>query len=229
MIAAIVRTASLLAVLLVTGCSFYLAEPRVPKTDLRADLNGSNEVPPTRSRGSGYFEAVYRPSTKVMEYRLNLVGLSGPITMGYMHGPAEPGENAQQIAPINIPIYDNTIWDGVTLTEEQSADVLAGRWYVNVMTISIRRESAARSCRRGNRRLRSGALRQRLSRTWFSRPLGQAATMTCSVAAAPPRQLLVKKVTHWRYVHGMRVMSVPKKKRRARRRQRCAAGRHAGS
>jgi CHRD domain len=135
MSAAIVRTASVLAVLLVTGCSFYLAEPRVPKTDLRASLNGSNEVPPTQSRGSGYFTAVYRPSTKVMEYRLNLVGLSGPITMGYMHGPAGLGENAQQIAPINIPIYDNTIWDGVTLTEEQAADVLAGRWYVNVMTI----------------------------------------------------------------------------------------------
>jgi CHRD domain len=135
MIAAIVRTASVLAVLLLAGCSFYLSEPRVPKTDLRATLNGSNEVPPTQSRGNGYFEAVYRPSTKVLEYRLNLVGLTGPITMGYMHGPAGPGENAQQIAPINIPIYDNTIWDGVTLTEEQAADVLAGRWYVHVMTI----------------------------------------------------------------------------------------------
>ena len=135
MIAAIVRTASLLAVLLVAGCSFYLSEPRVPKTDLRADLNGSNEVPPTQSRGSGYFSAVYRPSTKVLEYRLNLVGLSGPVTMGYLHGPAEPAENAQQVAPINIPIYDNTIWDGVTLTEEQAAEVVAGRWYVDVRTI----------------------------------------------------------------------------------------------
>jgi hypothetical protein len=135
MIAAIVRTALVFALLLAAGCSFYLSEPRVPKTDLRASLNGSNEVPPTQSRGNGYFEAVYRPSTKVLEYRLNLVGLSGPITMGYLHGPATPGENAQQIAPINIPIYDNTIWDGVTLTEEQAADVLAGRWYVNVTTI----------------------------------------------------------------------------------------------
>jgi hypothetical protein len=78
---------------------------------------------------------VYRPSTKVLEYRLNLVGLSGPITTGYLHGPAGPGENAQQIAPINIPIYDYTIWDGVTLTEEQAAQVLAGQWYVNVMTL----------------------------------------------------------------------------------------------
>ena len=65
---------------------------RVPKTDLRATLAGAYEVPPTQSVGSGYFEAVYRPSTKVLEYRLNLVGLSGPITMGYLHGPAGPGE-----------------------------------------------------------------------------------------------------------------------------------------
>jgi hypothetical protein len=135
MIAAVVRAVSVLAVLLLAGCSFYLSEPRVPKTDLRATLNGSNEVPPTQSGGSGYFEAVYRPSTKVLEYRLNLVGLSGPITMGYLHGPAEPAENAQQVAPINIPIYDNTIWDGVTLTEEQAAEVVAGRWYVEVRTI----------------------------------------------------------------------------------------------
>src|SRR3981081_3802806 len=105
---AVVRIAFVLALLLLSSCSFYLGEPRVPKTDLRASLNGSNEVPPTQSRGNGYFEAVYRPSTKVLEYRLNLVGLSGPITMGYMHGPAGPGENAQQIAPITIPIYHTT-------------------------------------------------------------------------------------------------------------------------
>ena len=132
---AAIRTTLILALLLVSACSYYLGEPKVPKTDLRAWLDSSSEVPPTQSRGSGYFEAVYRPSTKVLEYRLNLVGLSGPITTGYLQGPAGPGENAQQVAPINIPIYGNTIWDGVTLTEEQAAQVLAGLWYVNVMTI----------------------------------------------------------------------------------------------
>jgi len=133
---AVVRQSLLLALLLlVSSCSFYLGEPRVPKADFRATLNGSNEVPPTQSRASGWFEAVYRPSTKVLEYRLNLVGLTGPITMGYLHGPAEPGETAEKVAAINIPIYDNTIWDGVTLTEEQAAEVLAGRWYVNVLTV----------------------------------------------------------------------------------------------
>jgi hypothetical protein len=52
---------------------------------------------------------------------------------------APPGRarNADQFAPINIPIYyyNSGIWDGVTLTEQQAAEVLAGRWYVNVMTM----------------------------------------------------------------------------------------------
>lgn len=136
MIAAVARAAVALTVLLAAGCSFYLGEPKVAKTDFRATLSGASEVPPTASRASGYFEAVYRPSTKVLEYRLNLVGLSSPMTMGYLQGPAGPEENAQQVAPINVAIYDNTIWDGVTLTEQQANEVLAGRWYVNVLTVN---------------------------------------------------------------------------------------------
>jgi hypothetical protein len=130
-----VRAGLLLALLLQASCSLYLSTPRVPRTDLRATLSAAAEVPSTDSRGSGYFEAVYRPSSRIMEYRLNLVGLSGPITTGYLQGPAAPGEIGPQVVPINIPIYDNTIWDGVTLTEEQAAQVVAGQWYVNVMTL----------------------------------------------------------------------------------------------
>jgi hypothetical protein len=132
-----VRRALLLGLSLVAGgCSFYPGEPRLPKTDFRAYLAGTAEVPPTDSRGTGYLAAVYRPSTHVLEYRLNLVGLSGPVTMAYLQGPAGPGENARRVAPINVPFYADrsTVEDGVTLTKEQAADVLAGRWYVNVMT-----------------------------------------------------------------------------------------------
>lgn len=119
-----------------SGCSFYMGEPNLPKTDFRADLYGANEVPPTDSKGAGYFTAVYRPSTKVLEYRLNLVGLSGPVTMAYLHGPAPAGQNTQQVAPINVPFYADrsTMSDGVTLTASQAAEVLSGLWYVNVMT-----------------------------------------------------------------------------------------------
>lgn len=131
------RSALVLGLLLAaSGCSLNLGEPRVPKTDFRATLNGKSEVPPVETKGSGWFEAVYRPSTKVLEYRLNVAGLSGPVTMAYLHGPAPAGQNAQQVAPINVPFYADrsTISDGVTLTKQQADEVLAGLWYVNVMT-----------------------------------------------------------------------------------------------
>lgn len=124
-----------LAVLLTASCSFYMGEPRVPLTDLRATLSGATVVPPSASGAKGYLEGVYRPSTQVFEYRLNLVGLSGPVSGGALHGPASPGETAPAVSPINIPIYDYTIRDGATLTREQAADLLAGRWYVTVTTL----------------------------------------------------------------------------------------------
>ena len=132
-----IRRALLLGLLLTAGgCSFYMGEPTLPKTDFRATLNGASEVPPTDTKGSGYFTAVYRPSTKVLEYRLNLVGLSGPVTIAYLHGPAGPGENAEKVVPIDVPFYRDRshISNGVTLTEGQVAQVMAGLWYVNVMT-----------------------------------------------------------------------------------------------
>lgn len=119
-----------------SACSFYLGEPIVPKTEFRSTLDGASEVPPVATAASGWFEAVYRPSTKVLEYRLNVVKLSGPVTMAYLHGPAGPGANAEKVAPINIPFYadGSTISNGATLTEGQAAEVLAGLWYVNVRT-----------------------------------------------------------------------------------------------
>jgi hypothetical protein len=131
------RRALFLGLLLTaSGCSFYMGEPMAPKTDFRATLNGAAEVPPTDTKGSGYFTAVYRPSTKVLEYRFNLVGLSGPVTIAYLQGPAAPGEIGQKVVPIDGPLYRDRshLSDGVTLTEEQAAQVVAGLWYVSVMT-----------------------------------------------------------------------------------------------
>ena len=123
------------APILLAACSFYMAEPRVERTDLRATLSAAAVVPPTASAATGYFEGVYKPSTRVLEYRLNIVGLSGPTSGGALHGPAAPGETAPAVSPINIPIYDYTIRDGATLTEAQAAELLAGRWYVSVSTL----------------------------------------------------------------------------------------------
>jgi hypothetical protein len=130
------RRLVLCLLLAVSGCSFNMGEPDLLKTDFRADLSGAREVPATDSKGEGYFEAVYRPSTKVLEYRINLVRLSGPVRQVGLYGPAASDQNAVQVVPIDVPFYADrsTLNDGVTLTEQQAREVLAGLWYVKVMT-----------------------------------------------------------------------------------------------
>lgn len=75
------------------------------------------------SRGEGNSAATFRPSTKVLEYRIDLVRQAG------LYGPAAPGQDAVQVVPIDVPFYADrsTVSDGVTLTG-------AGLWYVNVLT-----------------------------------------------------------------------------------------------
>ncbi len=127
---------SLGLLLAASACSFNMGEPNLPQTDLRADLSGTRVVPATDSRGEGYFAATYRPSTRVLEYKINLVRLSGPVRQAGLYGPAAPGHNAVQVVPIDVPFYADrsTVNDGVTLTEQQAREVLAGLWYVNVLT-----------------------------------------------------------------------------------------------
>ncbi len=119
-----------------SACSFKMGEPKLPKTDLRADLSGARVVPATDSRGEGYFTATYRPSTKVLEYRINLVRLSGPVRQAGLFGPAAPDQTGPQVVWIDVPFYADrsTVNDGVTLTEQQAREVLAGLWYVSVLT-----------------------------------------------------------------------------------------------
>lgn len=126
----------LVLLLAISGCSFNMGEPNLPRTDFRADLSSAGEVPATDSKGEGYFTAVYRLSTKVLEYRINLVRLSGPVRQVGLYGPAAPDQNAVQVVPIDVPFYADrsTVNDGVTLTEQQAREILAGLWYVNVLT-----------------------------------------------------------------------------------------------
>ena len=99
----------------------------------RATLSGSQEVPPVSGTGSGSAEVTVNPSTMAMTYRVTYSGLSGPATMGHIHGPAPAGQNAG----IKIPFPSaapSPITGSGTLTAEQYADLKAGRYYVNIHT-----------------------------------------------------------------------------------------------
>jgi len=99
----------------------------------RATLSGMQEVPPVSSPGTGNAEVVVNPSTMAMTYRVTFSGLTGPATMGHIHGPAAPGQNAG----IKIPfasVAQSPVTGTGTLTAEQYAELKAGRYYVNIHT-----------------------------------------------------------------------------------------------
>ncbi|QPF90303.1 CHRD domain-containing protein [Bradyrhizobium genosp. B] len=99
---------------------------------LQADLKGSSEVPPNNSAGSGKAEATFDTETKVLTYTVTFAGLSGPAMGAHFHGPVEAGKNAGIVLPFKT--VQSPIQGTATLTDNQAADLLAGKWYANIHT-----------------------------------------------------------------------------------------------
>ena len=99
---------------------------------LKAELKGSNEVPPNGGKGTGTVTATYDTASKKLTWKGEYSGLTGPATMAHFHGPAEPSKNAG----VAVPITPSTSpFEGsATLTDVQAAELMAGQWYVNVHT-----------------------------------------------------------------------------------------------
>ena len=124
------------AALAIAGMTTIAAPVSAETVNFKADLKASNEVPPNNSAGTGSLTATYDTATKALSWKGTYSGLTGPATMAHFHGPGEPGANAgvavwisTRGTPLPSP-FEGT----ATLTDAQAADLMAGRWYVNVHT-----------------------------------------------------------------------------------------------
>jgi hypothetical protein len=100
---------------------------------LKADLKGASEVPAKETAGKGTLTAAYDTTTKQLHYHVVYDGLTGSVSAAHFHGPAAEGVNAKPQVPVKAP-FDSPIDGDATLTDEQSADLLAGKWYFNLHT-----------------------------------------------------------------------------------------------
>jgi hypothetical protein len=117
------------AVALVAGGSIAKAE----MVKMKAPLSASSEVPPNTSKGSGNSDLTYDTTSKKLQYTINYKDTSGPVTAGHIHGPAAPGANAGVVVPFQNA-GTSPIKGEATLTDAQAADLMAGRYYVNLHT-----------------------------------------------------------------------------------------------
>lgn len=100
---------------------------------LKADLKGASEVPAKQVSGTGTLAATYDTESKQLHYHVVYDGLTGSVAAAHFHGPAAEGSNAKPQVPVKAP-FASPIDGDATLTDEQAADLLAGKWYFNLHT-----------------------------------------------------------------------------------------------
>src|SRR5688572_12283833 len=100
---------------------------------LQAKLDAAQEVPTNDSKGKGTADLTYDTTTKNLTWTITFDGLTGPAAVAHFHGPAEAGKNAG-VALLIGQNPTSPIKGTATLTDAQAADLMAGRWYINVHT-----------------------------------------------------------------------------------------------
>ncbi len=102
----------------------------------KADLTGPGEVPPNQTTGNGTITVSFDTATKQLTWDGSFSGLTGPATAAHFHGPAEPGKNAGVVIWISEKgqPFSSPFKGSATLTAEQTAQLMAGQWYVNIHT-----------------------------------------------------------------------------------------------
>jgi len=93
--------ASILAAsaLVIAGCGMMNKGPGGVMT---VPLSGQSEVPPNASGGSG--SGKVELDGNVIKWNITYSGMTGPVTAGHFHGPAQPGANAGVVVPFAGPL-----------------------------------------------------------------------------------------------------------------------------
>lgn len=121
----------LAGVLAISACSMMPAASRA--ANVSATLSGASEVPPGTSSATGTLQASVNKDSNLLSWTVTYSGLSGPATGGHFHGPAMAGSNAGVVVPF-AGSRASPIKGSATLTAAQMADLMAGKWYVNLHT-----------------------------------------------------------------------------------------------
>lgn len=109
------------------------APAAMPVQVYTATLTPAEEVPPAaESKGTGMAEVRYDPNTNEITWKVSYSGMTGPATMGHIHGPAAKGANAG--VKVNFPGVANAMSaEGkAPMSRADYGDLAAGLYYVNI-------------------------------------------------------------------------------------------------
>ena len=94
---------------------------------------GTQEVPATPTKAAGSVSGTYDDKTHMLTYRVTWDALSGPPLFAHFHGPADPGQNAKVLIPINITPMASGIATGAIILPDSTANFFkSGKMYYNI-------------------------------------------------------------------------------------------------
>ena len=125
----IINSILLISLLNLVACNM----PSSNKSKATAILSANSEVPATTSAGTGEATIKIDTTNDKISWTIKYSGLSGAVTGAHFHGPAAVGANASVALPIAGDML-SPIKGDATITNEQKAQLLEGKWYVNLHT-----------------------------------------------------------------------------------------------
>ena len=96
-------------------------------------LDGASETPANTSAGKGAAEVTLDTDSKTVSWTVTYSGLSGPATMGHLHGPAAVGAAAGVQIPLTGDLA-SPIKGSAPINDGQIGDLRGGLWYINIHT-----------------------------------------------------------------------------------------------
>jgi len=131
---------TLLAVILLAGCKKdEMEEPVSLIKKATITLSGANEVPAVTTPGTGTAEISYDPTMKMITYKITWqLGSQAATTSGmHFHGSDTGSDMVNSGVAIGLTGFatgSSGTLSGTTvaLTSVQEAQLLAGKWYVNI-------------------------------------------------------------------------------------------------
>lgn len=100
---------------------------------MQATLDGAQQSPAVEVPGKGSAQLTFDTESKKLEWTVEYSDLSGAPAAGHFHGPADKGANADVAVPFEGELA-SPIKGSATLTDAQAADLLAGKYYINLHT-----------------------------------------------------------------------------------------------
>lgn len=127
------RKPTLQALLALTLCgAAVLGSPaRAERSMLFSGKFEAENNAPAQARGT--VTALYYPGAHVLRYTVTWEGLSGPVTMAHLHGPALPGKTAPPEVTVHGP-YKSPLSGSVLLNARTEQDLQEGHLYLNLHT-----------------------------------------------------------------------------------------------